>query len=186
MPKHPGGWNTISYNDLKKCLRYNKETGVFTWNVDRSNKTKEGDIAGTLNNGYVFIGIKGVVHRAHRLAWLYEYGYLPENQIDHIDRNRSNNKITNLREVSNQCNTINAPVPVNNKTGIKGVHYDAKRDKYRSQIKVFGKYIFLGRYKSLLNAAKSRFEAEVKYGFVKCVSDSSAYEFINKKCDIYG
>ena len=102
----------VTQERLKEVLDYNPKTGIFT---------KNGKIAGTTNsNGYIVIGID--IHRimAHRLAWLYIYGEEP-NVIDHINRIRNDNSITNLRNVDCAINSKNMKQNKNNKTGIVGV-----------------------------------------------------------------
>jgi hypothetical protein len=83
---------------LRERLRYDGGTGVFTRRVG-SGHARAGEIAGSVHStGYVRIGIDGGKYTAHRLAWLYVHGVWPSDQIDHINRNRSDNRIANLRE----------------------------------------------------------------------------------------
>jgi hypothetical protein len=83
---------------LRKRLRYDAETGLFTRRVG-SGHAHAGDMAGSVHStGYVRICIDGGRYTAHRLAWLYVHGVWPSGQIDHINRNRSDNRIANLRE----------------------------------------------------------------------------------------
>jgi len=88
----------ISQEELKTLLHYDESTGLFTNIVDRGKVAKKGQTPGHLDKkGYVTITVNRVCYRAHHLAWLYVYGKHPY-QIDHIDGNRANNCITNLRE----------------------------------------------------------------------------------------
>ena len=154
---------------LKSLLDYNPETGKFIWRVSKRRGVKAGSEAGNINsNGkYRCIGIDGKKYSAHRLAWLWYYGRWPEDQIDHINHNPDDNRIENLREVSNQENQRNRRLSRNNTSGRVGVHWHKMEEKWRASIKSNGKNIFLGRFKEKEDAIKAREEAEVKYKFHK-------------------
>lgn len=94
---------------LRTLLDYNPLTGQFTWRVRAAHRIHVGDIAGVIckSTGYRVIGINGVRHSAHRLAWLHVHGEWPAQNIDHINGDRSDNRIENLRDVSQQTNTLN-------------------------------------------------------------------------------
>ncbi|WP_353511490.1 HNH endonuclease signature motif containing protein [Escherichia sp. 10290] len=94
----------------------------------------------------------GVRYFAHRLAWLYVYGEWPKQEIDHIDRNRRNNAISNLRDVSRVVNALNVG-PRNSNAGIKGVTFCQARNQWQAQINVSGKNITLGRFNTIDEAA---------------------------------
>jgi hypothetical protein len=171
----------LTQDKLKELLDYNPDTGIFTWK-ERISNIKQGTIAGKYDkNWYVVITINNKKYLAHRLAWLYMEGYFPENQIDHIDRNKSNNKWANLREVSQVCNSRNSKLSKRNKSGIRGVTWDKERKKWQVNIRANKKNITLGRYDSKVDAAKARWQAEKKYNFPTCDSDSSAYRYIKEK-----
>lgn len=137
---------------LHELLRYDHFTGEFTWKVDPSRgKSRRGNIAGTTNRaGYVRIGISGYGQlAAHRLAWAYVHGAIGDDvEVDHIDGNPSNNAIANLRLASSSEQKRNRRVQSNNRSGLKGAFYHAcrKGKKWRSQIKVGERLIFLGYY----------------------------------------
>jgi hypothetical protein len=150
--------------ELKELLDYNPETGVFIWKV-ANRRTKSGSVAGTLCNGYVKIGIGGKHYSAHRLAWLYVYGIFPKKQIDHINQDRSDNRILNLREVSTIDNGRNRVMQKNNTSGITGVQWRKSRGKWVSVIKIAGELRYLGCFSVKEDAIKARKEAEAKYGF---------------------
>lgn len=138
----------IDQQTLKDLFEYDPDTGIFTRKKAVSNQ-KQGCIAGCQDgSGYSVIRVKRISYRAHRLAWMYVYGKFPENEIDHINRIRSDNRICNLREVSRNQNMQNKDKAVSNKTGYKGVSI-SKQKKYKkfvAQIKFNGKVIYLGRY----------------------------------------
>lgn len=93
---------------LRQALAYNKRTGIFTWNCKVSDKVVVGNVAGTNHReGYCQIKLDGVFYLAHRLAWQYVHGKATKLAIDHIDGNRSNNRIRNLRPVHPTLNSHN-------------------------------------------------------------------------------
>jgi hypothetical protein len=110
----------MKHSYLTSILIYDPETGSFQWSAPRP-KIKVGQRAGYLkkNTGYIYIEIDGKSHSAHRLAWLYVTGNEPTMQIDHINRNRSDNRFENLREATHGQNRANSKST--NKHGIKGV-----------------------------------------------------------------
>ena len=172
----------ISIKRLKKLLDYNKDTGEFFWKEDRGNyKSKAGDKAGcTTQDGYVLITIDGKLHKAHRLAWLYVHGYIPEYGIDHINRNPSDNRIANLREVSQSCNARNATLRVDNKTGITGVCWNRFDRKWKVQAVVNGKNKHIGQYATKWEAAMMRWKAELENGYPNCRKTSLALKYISE------
>ena len=170
--------NIITYDELKRQFSYNKETGLFTRLVSTSSRVKVGEANGWLSKGYVNFQINGLRFKAHRLAWLYEYGYLPENEIDHIDRVRHHNWISNLREVSRQCNMRNTGNLKSNKSGVKGVYFEKQTKKWRANLKVNGIKYHFGRHFNFKDAVMARWLAEKKYNFPNCCTTSSAYEYL--------
>lgn len=149
---------------LKQKLSYDKTTGVFTWKTGKYKGRCAGTIAGTKpNQGYVRINIDKKEYKAHRLAWLYIYGSFPVKQLDHVNRNRVDNKIDNLRLADDALNSKNQSIYKNSPTGYHGV--TAHGTRWRARINVGGKKIHLGVFDTIKEAAKCRAEAEVKYGF---------------------
>ena len=155
----------VNQKEIKELLHYNPDTGLFSWRNNITHNIKAGDIAGGDNHGYISITIKGKLYYAHRLAWLYVYGEVPPNQIDHINHDKSDNRIANIRPVSNSENQKNKPVRENSKSGVAGVNWDASRKKWAARITVNYKYICLGRHTKKEDAVLARKEAERKYGF---------------------
>lgn len=135
----------LTQERLKELLDYDPETGVFTWKVYRGGRTKKGEKAGNVNGeGYTHIKVDGKQYKAHRLAWLYMYGTFPNKDIDHINRNKIDNSIYNLREVSNQQNSWNQKVAKNNTSGFTGVTWYKRVGKWGAYIKVDYKRKHLG------------------------------------------
>lgn len=139
---------------LRELLHYDPETGWFHWLKDTGNgHTMQGDPAGWLDNGYINIEIDGERHKAHRLAWLYVYGGWPDGFLDHINFTRCDNRIENLRTVTPAENIQNREIGRDNKSGIKGVHWDRRVNKWRAQIRHQGKQYHLGLFSALADAA---------------------------------
>lgn len=149
---------------LRECLDYNPDTGVFTWKISPRNRTLPGDVAGHLNDsGYLICCIDQQQIRLHRAAWAIYYGEMPPKHIDHINRIRSDNRISNLRLASDAENVQNSTLRYNSKTGVKGVNYRKDTNKYSACITVDKKTIYLGCFDTLEEAQAARLEAEIKY-----------------------
>lgn len=90
----------LTADRLREVLAYDAQTGAFTWRVTQSNRAKAGNTAGSLHrqDGYVYIRVDGVLHKAHRLAWLHVHGAWPTAGVDHVNGDRGQNGIANLRE----------------------------------------------------------------------------------------
>jgi hypothetical protein len=131
---------------LREALTYDSVTGVFTWIKPPSWRVKIGDVAGSLASiGYVYIKLDNYKYLAHRLAWFYVHGIWPVDQIDHINGDRANNKIINLRSVSRSVNLQNQrQARSHNSTGFLGV--SPHRKKFAARIGVDGKYTYLGSF----------------------------------------
>jgi hypothetical protein len=136
------------------------------WEVSRGGVTA-GSVWTSPTSGrqYLQVMIGGKLYQAHRLIWLLVYGEWPRQHIDHIDGNGLNNRIENLRDVSQTENNRNRRNQSNNKTGICGVYWYTRGKKWRAEIKVGGKQIHLGYFTDKAEAAAARKAAEQKYNF---------------------
>ena len=170
---------TLTQNRLKELLHYDPETGIFTWRVSRRG-AKSGSVAGVHDNGYIRIKIDYELYLAHRLTFLYMEGYFPEYHVDHKNRIRDDNRWSNLRHVSRQCNQRNASIAKDNTSGITGVCWHKNNKKWMSRITIEGNHDNIGSFDSLRDAAKARWDAEVKYGFPNCNTTSSAYQYLQE------
>ena len=142
----------LTQAELQSQLHYNPESGIFTRLITK-NKLKIGSVAGTLHHsGYIHIKINNKHYSAHRLAWLYVYGYFPKKQIDHINGNKSDNKICNLREATVFENNYNSKMRADNTSGAKGVFWNKQQQKWRVQIRVDGKSCYFGSFHSFFEA----------------------------------
>lgn len=153
----------ITYQRLREVLRYDPETGIFTWLVITSNRVLIGDVAGTLNDDYLVVQIDGRKYRAHRLAWFYMTGEWPSDQIDHWDLNRANNRWENLRKATNSKNSANTRRPMTNTSGFKGVWLDKPTNKWRAKIQVRGEQRYLGYFDTPESAHHAYVVAATQY-----------------------
>lgn len=126
---------TLTFEQVYEQIAYDPETGVFTWRVGKKGQAGPGSIAGCLNKhlGYWQIGILRQRLYGHRLAWLLSYGCWPTHQIDHINGDRSDNRLTNLREATHADNQQNRHL-YRNRTGFAGVEYCPKFGRFRARV----------------------------------------------------
>ena len=171
----------LTQSRLKELMHYNPDTGVFTWLKSRGGGVKAGDIAGVLHHsGYVLIRTGGKVYLAHRLAWLYKAGCWPADMVDHINRNKADNRWCNLREATRSQNAQNAGLQENNTSGVRGVHWNKREGKWCVRCMLGGKRYSFGLYDDLKTAAAVAADARKKlYGeFASCERDIIAYRII--------
>ncbi len=158
-----------------------RSDGELVRKVRTARCVQVGDVAGCPNGlGYKRTMVDGKLYVNHRLIWLWHHGYLPEHDLDHINRIKDDNRIENLREVSRACNMRNARVHKDSSSGITGVSWVKRTSKWRAELQIPNKAVYLGCYDTLLEAAKARWEAEVKYGFPNCNTTSSALKYIKE------
>ena len=130
---------------LQSILRYDPETGVFTWAVNRSPRAA-GRLAGRVDErGYWRITINNHRYRAHRLVWLYVHGVWPTHQLDHINEDKADNRLANLREATNQQNRQNLTKPFRNNPYL-GVSYYKNTNKWVAQIRYNNKLKRIGYF----------------------------------------
>lgn len=146
-----------------------------------SNRIRIGQEVGSPRaDGYRSVKINGADYLVHRIIWLWHFGYLPENGLDHINRKRSDDRIENLREVSQVCNLRNTANSKANTSGVKGVSYNKKNGKWSAYIRVLRKHIHLGEYFDFNEAVCHRLAAEQSLGWEGCDSCSPAFQYIKK------
>jgi hypothetical protein len=145
----------ITQSELKELLNYDKETGIFIRIKSNSNRAKVNCVAGNIRkDGYLEVRVCKKSYLQHRLAWLYIYGKFPDKLIDHINGNRNDNRIENLREVDYKENTYNSKVRSDNKSGVRCVSWNKKSQSWEVRVKVDKKLKHFGSYKELDDAAK--------------------------------
>lgn len=149
---------------LREILHYEPDTGVFTRRVHFGKRFRAGSVAGFVmqSTGYAAISIDYTHHLAHRLAWLYMTGAWPANQIDHIDRCRTNNRWENLRPATNKQNCENTGRALGS-SGTRGVYFWEAKKKWVARIHHEGRTISLGHHETLELAIAARKAAELRY-----------------------
>jgi hypothetical protein len=155
ISKHNESLLTAEY--LRSQLSYNSDTGEFRWIAPAQGRELNKPAGGTHSNGYrrikVAVGGRYCEFLAHRLAWLYVYGVWPTLCIDHIDLNKTNNRIANLREANFSENSRNRKKSPNRSSRYLGVSWWESQKKWVAQIKFIGKRIYIGSYDSEIDAA---------------------------------
>ena len=137
----------LTAQEAKRLFNYDPNTGIITNRTSAKNgKFKVGDEAGCVKGeGYRIIGVKKDKFRAHRLAWLIHYGVWPATELDHINRDKLDNRIENIREVTRGENMFNCQK--HNKHGLRGINYKRRINRYVARLQVGDKRLHLGTSK---------------------------------------
>ena len=156
MSEHP---KMITSSEVRELLSYDPATGEFRWR-----RSRRGLFAGTVAGntrapGYRVIMIDGRTYYAHRLAWLYVHGGWPAYDVDHIDGDKDNNAISNLRQATVSENIRNRGKLSTNTSGVKGVCWNKKLGKWQASITLHRKQISLGYFDSIDDAARAYADA---------------------------
>lgn len=145
----------LSRENIFRVLAYDADTGIFTRKMILNSKQKIGEVVGSKDaKGYVIIRFAGKQYKAHRLAWLVIHGSWPKGEIDHINGEVSDNRITNLRDVPKSINQ-------QNRRAVKGYYKDGNR--WRAQIRANGKCFRLGCYGTEAEAHAAYLRAKEDY-----------------------
>lgn len=135
----------LTQERLRYVVSFDADTGIFTRLTKAAQCVTLGEVAGGLDTqGYVRINIDGKKYLAHRLAWLYEKGTWPRSCIDHINGDRKDNRMKNLREASHSQNMQNQSM----KNGSVGTCYHKAIKKWQSYIYVNRRQIQLGYFET--------------------------------------
>ena len=137
---------TLTAERLREVLRYEPDTGRWTWLQSIAARAQKGNRAGSLTTNGRQISIDGCRFKSSRLAWFYMTGVWPSVHIDHRDLDNSNDRWSNLREATNAENGRNARKHKNNTSGLKGVTLDTMTQQWRAQIMVDRKQVYLGLF----------------------------------------
>lgn len=149
----------LTQEKLKELFWYHADTGNFYWRKALTPRMKPWDKAGSIDGqGYVQIKVCSKVKQAHRLAYLYAYGHLPK-QVGHINGNKSDNRIENLRSADNSKNSMNKGIQSNNTSGFKGVTFHKGTGKFHAKICVEGIRKSLGYFKTAEEASNAYIKA---------------------------
>lgn len=147
----------ITLEELKEYFFYDQVIGIFLRKKPVANCSKVGEVAGHINKkGYIIIKFRQKAYKAHRLAWFYVTGEWPKDQIDHINRDKTDNRFDNLREADNSLNVHNVGIQKNNTSGYKGVSYDPKLKMFRAYLDYRGQRYFLKLHDTALEASLAR------------------------------
>ena len=160
--------------DFNKLLSYQPQTGLLFWlprtasdfgfascrqsTVDSWNDRNSGRPAFRTvdRDGYLRGEIRGRKYRAHRVIWQMVYGDWPDGQIDHVNGDRADNRIANLRAATNAENQWNTRVRSDSTSGVKGVTWNKQRSKWQARIEVSGRRIHIGLFDDLRAASIAR------------------------------
>lgn len=156
----------ITQERIRYLFTYDPIDGSFVRRKRTANMSKVGEKAGSVNSkGYIVMKVDGKAYKAHRLAWLWWHGEWPKDQIDHINGDKQDNRIDNLRVVSNSENCQNKIKPYKNSKIARGVRYDERPGRvkrYESRLTVNGVRIFLGSFNTVEEAYEAYISAKMR------------------------
>jgi hypothetical protein len=148
--------------DVMRLLSYCPISGEFRWAAHYGGHSP-GDVAGwSHSNGYLVVSIFGVKAYAHRLSFAFQTGSFPAGVVDHINGDRKDNRISNLRDVSHRVNAENRISPINqhSASGLLGVHWSSQKGRWSAQIKSFGRKKHLGFFDDKQEAQRVYIESK--------------------------
>lgn len=154
---------------LQELFSYDPLTGLVTRRIARA-RAAAGTVAGTITrSGYLSVGVDGGEYYIHRIAWAIYFGAWPTWEIDHANRDKADNRITNLRQASRSENIANLATSRRNTSGIKGVSFHKGAGKWTAQIKFDGKQRYLGLHETKEQAAAAyQWAAIAAFGEFAC------------------
>jgi hypothetical protein len=154
-----------------ELLVHDEDAGVLRWKVKRGNHINAGDVAGppgSMRGGYLRVYVEGKTYSVHRVVWLMHFGVHATGEIDHIDGNKANNRMCNLRDVPRTQNQENLKrAHKDNGTGLLGVSFHKKNRKFTAHITIAGKAKYLGSYLTA-NAAHQAYLEEKRKAHRGC------------------
>jgi hypothetical protein len=141
---------------LQKELHYDPATGIFTRKTKRGGCPIGSKAGHTTKAGYVELNVAGTRIHAHRAAWLYVHGDMPKGEIDHINRIRSDNRLSNLRDVDHSTNALNVPMRKHNTSGHTGVYWHKPSNGWLVMLQRKRVSHYLGYFKEKEQAIRAR------------------------------
>jgi len=166
-------------------FNYDPETGILTRRINRSgNNGKAGEVAGTLSpdSGYLMVRVGKKSRPVHRVIWIWYHGYDPENQIDHRNRDRLDNSISNLREASPQCQARNRSNRSDCTSGVKGVSFCNRSKRWVATICIdISKSKHIAYCDDFIEAVCLRYAAEQCLSWNDCDANSPAYQYLKEQ-----
>lgn len=152
----------LTQERVRELFDYDPETGDLIRRVNKANQTA-GVAAGSVNaRGHINVQVDGSLYAAHRIVFLWHHGWLPA-EIDHKNRVKTDNRIDNLRPATSSQNKGNIGLLRNNRSGYKGVSFNARSQKWHAQIKINGVQTYLGRSDLPEEAARMYNAAAIKH-----------------------
>ena len=174
----------LIYEEVARLFTYDRETGVLYWRIRNRNTIRHKYVAGSIKGnkeGYGQVRIGKKTYLEHRIIMMLCFGHIPDNaEIDHINHVRDDNRLSNLRFVTQGENHKNKSVSSNNTTGVTGVYFNKSQNKFMALIGVNRQLHYLGLYNTLEEAAAARAEANVKFKFNNNHGKGRA-EYVRKK-----
>lgn len=168
----------LSFEQVTSVLRCDPENGLLFWKerpLEMFPRARDGkswntryagkEASTAKNDTYRQVCIFYQYIRAHRIIWMFVHGNWPNGEIDHIDGDRSNNRIKNLRLVTDSENRRNSKRPSNNVSGVMGVYWRKDLSKWEAKITVSGSQKHIGTFCNFDEAVVARKSAEAKYGY---------------------
>ena len=154
---------------LHELFDYDSDTGNLIRKVTTSHNAKAGSVAGTNKwNGYRDINVQNTLYKQHRLVYVWHHGDIPDGyEIDHLDNNRSNNKIENLKAIPHKDNHRKMLQRRDNKSGVTGVRWSEAKKRWVVDLQVNYQVVYIGVFKNKDDAIEARRQANIKYGFAE-------------------
>jgi hypothetical protein len=131
---------------VRENFNYDPDAGILSWSKRKQGRAIGKPVGHFDKDGYLVVGINLVRYYIHRICFIHYHGYIPDGMVDHENLNKSDNRIINLREATNADNMRNVGKQAHNTSGLKGVSFHKLRQKWRADIKVNQKKIFLGLF----------------------------------------
>lgn len=155
--------STLTQEQVKELFGYDAENGILIKKLRRGRTYNKPCGHNPRSDGYGSVNIDGKMYKTHRVIWLIHYGSWPDGEIDHLDRNKMNNRIDNLRSVCSSENQHNIGLFKNNSTGYPGVSWYKPLEKYRAQIMVNNEQKHLGYFDTAEEAFLAYQIAKIEY-----------------------